>query len=231
MNIGGLQKLTTLDFPGVVSAVVFTQGCNFACPYCHNPALIPASAAETLNLDEIFAFLRKRVGLLDGVVVSGGEPTIQPGLLDFCLEVKKLKFKVKLDSNGGNPELLREIIRARAVDYLAMDLKAAPADYPAFVARPGGLPAIEEKIVESVALLQASGLPHEFRSTCVEPFIGRATLRELARLVRGSAWFLQEARLRAVLRPNFPMRPLGRAELEAALPLLREHAPAVGLRA
>lgn len=234
MQIGGLQKLTTLDYPGVVSAVVFTQGCNFACPYCHNPALLPASSDVSdamLSRDEVFTFLRKRVGLLGGVVISGGEPTIQPGLLDFCLEVKKLKFKVKLDSNGGNPALLREIIRARAVDYLAMDLKAAPADYLRLIARPGALPAIEEKISASVALLQASGLPHEFRSTCVEPFIGRATLRELARLVRGSAWFLQEARLRAVLRPNFPMRPLGRAELEAALPLLREHAPAVGLRA
>lgn len=227
MKAGGLQKLTTLDFPGVVSAVVFTQGCNFTCPYCHNPALVTARGRGLLSRVDLLAFLHKRRGLLGGVVISGGEPTLQPNLLDFCREVKKLKYKVKLDSNGSNPAALQALIEARAVDYLAMDLKAPPAAYAAFTGQNG----MAERLLKSVALLKESGLPHEFRTTCVSPFVNEEALNELAALAGESPWFLQHARLESTLKPSAAMRAISREELEAALPSLRRLAPRAELRA
>ncbi len=166
MRIGGLHKTTLLDFPGKVSALVFTQGCNFHCPYCHNPALLPHNAG-TLAPEDVLAFLQSRRSVLEGVVLSGGEPTLQEDLSDFCTAIKNLGYAVKLDTNGSNPHVLKQLLRAGLLDYVAMDIKANPAEYSPNLC-------VQEQasaVVQSIAVLEQSGIPHELRIPCAAPFI------------------------------------------------------------
>ncbi|MDR2800548.1 MAG: anaerobic ribonucleoside-triphosphate reductase activating protein [Desulfovibrio sp.] len=188
--LAGMHKLTALDYPGLVSAIVFTRGCNFDCPYCHNLRL--KGKVPPLDPRTVLLFLKKRAGLLDGLVVSGGEPTLQEGLASFCAEVKSLGYRVKLDTNGSRPEVLGRLLRESLVDYVAMDCKTAPGDYAsAFCPEPD----IEEKIRASAGLLRESKVAHEFRTTCVSPFVGSGQLRAMAEMTgRDSPWFVQEAR-------------------------------------
>lgn len=137
MHIAGLQKLTLLDYPGKTAATVFTAGCNFNCPFCHNAELVThiKSAASTQQLfpfipeDEFYAFLDKRQGLLDGICITGGEPTLQPDLAEFCTHIKAKGFLVKLDTNGSRPEILHSLLQEHLVDYIAMDIKNSPESY------------------------------------------------------------------------------------------------------
>ena len=132
MQIGGLQKVSLIDYPGHVAATVFTSGCNFYCPFCHNPELVDRSRNHNKFLigeEEFFDFLTSRQGLIDSVCVSGGEPTLQPDLLAFLGRIKAAGFLVKLDTNGTNPELLREALKKRTVDYIAMDIKGPLEKY------------------------------------------------------------------------------------------------------
>ncbi len=202
MRLGGLVKATALDFPGLISAVVFTQGCGFAGPYCHNPHVIRlfgAPLAEEATLD----FLRRRRPLLDGVVISGGEPTLQPDLADFCKKLRGLGYAVKLDTNGAAPAVLADLIERRLVNYLALDLKADPHRYPPEIAPHDPGPAI----VESIGLLKRSGLPHEFRTTAAAPFVNAESVTAIARAAAGTApLFLQPLRLQNVLDPDFLAR-------------------------
>ena len=124
----GLQKLTLLDFPEVVSCIVFTKGCNFRCPFCHNASLVEKSEEE-ISPSEILSFLKKRQGLLDGVVITGGEPLLNPDIPAFLSEIKAMGYKIKLDTNGSSPKLLKEIVSAGLVDYVAMDIKNCPESY------------------------------------------------------------------------------------------------------
>ena len=131
MLIGGFQPFSLIGYPGKISAIVFTQGCNFRCPYCYNPELVdPKLFAHPIPEADIFAFLETRRGKLDAVEITGGEPTLQPDLIDFISKTKALNFLVKLDTNGSNPEILRELIELDIVDYLAMDVKAPLERYP-----------------------------------------------------------------------------------------------------
>lgn len=191
--IAGMHKLTTLDFPGVVSAIVFTRGCNFHCPYCHNAHLIPTAGVDSLNVEEVLSFLYKRRGLLEGVVISGGEPCLQAGLRDFCREAKKLGYAVKLDSNGSMPDVLEDLLSDGLLDYVAMDYKALPDTYyPALC----GMRNVGRDIVRSYELLKASGIDHEFRTTCIAPFITPELLPDFAKQLAGtSAWFLQQGKV------------------------------------
>ena len=131
MRIGGLQKSSLIDYPGKVSSVIFCVGCNFDCPYCHNPELVTGCSACPADLsdEKIFDFLRQRVGFLDGVVISGGEPTLQKDLVDICTRVKALGYPVKMDTNGSRPKVLQRLIEEDLVDYIAMDLKTGPLQY------------------------------------------------------------------------------------------------------
>ncbi len=199
MKIGGLQKTTALDYPGMVSAVVFTAGCNFRCPYCHNPELARGEG-ELLDQADVLAFLRKRRKVLDGVVLSGGEPTLQPGLAAFCAALKDMGYAVKLDSNGSRPEVLRELLDRKLLDYLALDVKADPRKYSEAIS-----PApLGDALLASITLARASGLPHEFRVTCVKPFVSPESMAAIAAAVQNSGLlFLQQARLDRVLSPEF----------------------------
>ncbi len=213
MRIGGLQKTTLLDFPGKVSAVVFTQGCNFSCPYCHNPDLTSCREGTCSSTDAL-NFLARRRRVLEGVVVTGGEPTLQKGLDDFCLGAKKLGYAIKLDTNGSGPGALRRLLELELLDYVAMDVKAAPRIYPEEIA-PGGA---GESLVESLALLCSSGVPHEIRVPCAAPFVDAESFEGILEATGAAPIFLQAVHLERVLSPDFfkeKGKPMTGEEMEA----------------
>ena len=165
MVLGGLQKVTLLDYPGKVACTVFTMGCNFRCPFCHNaPLVLPERGGEPLSEEELFLLLRRRRGILDGVCVTGGEPTLQKDLPEFLARIRALGYLVKLDTNGAQPERLRAILEAGLADYVAMDIKNRPERYAETIGLPGFDPG---PIRESAALLLGGGTEYEFRTTVV----------------------------------------------------------------
>lgn len=186
MRIGGLQKLTLLDFPGKTACTVFLQGCNFRCPFCHNPSLI--FGTEPIEEAELFRFLATRQGLLDGVAVSGGEPLLSNDLAPLLERIKSMGFAVKLDTNGSFPARLRSLLDAGLVDYVAMDIKNAPARYAATCGAEGMLPAVEE----SAALLMERRVPYEFRTTVVAELHAEGDFHLIGAWLRGAEqYFLQ----------------------------------------
>ncbi len=165
MNIAGLQKMTLLDYPGKVACTVFLGGCNFRCPFCHNSGLLGAPE-PLMEPEALLAFLKSRKGLLDGVCVTGGEPTLHKDLPQLLGSIRQLGFSVKLDTNGYRPEVLADILEAGLADYVAMDIKADPEGY----AQTAGLPALDmEKIEKSLGLLLSGRVDYELRTTLVEP--------------------------------------------------------------
>jgi pyruvate formate lyase activating enzyme len=198
MRIGGLQQTSMLDFPGKVSAVVFTQGCNFYCPYCHNPDLV-LYGQEDLALADVTAFLARRRKVLEGLVISGGEPTLHDGLFGFCATLKSLGYAVKLDTNGSRPEVLRQLLKAELLDYVAMDVKAHPEQSPAALCLQGA----GKDIPHSMALLEEAGIAHEFRIPCVAPFIDEDSFAAIIARIHHAQLFLQAVRLERVLQADF----------------------------
>ncbi len=177
-----------IDYPGAVSAVLFLAGCNFHCPYCHNPSLAQGICVESLTERDFLAFLKKRRGFLDAVVLSGGEPTLAEGLPDLCRRIQQSGYAVKLDTNGSRPQMLGRLLRDGLLDYVAMDLKTLPRRYDALCAEKD----IQTKVEESIALLRSSGIDHEFRTTCVRPFVDENTVGRMAQLISGTRrYFLQ----------------------------------------
>lgn len=182
MKIGGFQKFSLSDFPGRIAAIVFTQGCGFRCPYCHNPELVdPSQYAAAIPQEQVLDFLRSRRGRLQGVVVTGGEPTLHDDLPQFLAGIKELGFAVKLDTNGSNPGLLDRIIAERLADYIAMDLKA-PLRFYSRVTRVS----IDTSDIErSLRLVKGSGLPHELRTTYLESLLTKEDMLGIAELAKG----------------------------------------------
>ncbi len=203
MLLGGFLPLTFADFPGRLACVVFTQGCNLRCGYCHNPQLIDRHApggAETPTETRILDFLKTRQGLLDGVVVCGGEPTVQPALIPFLQRLKNLGFLVKLDTNGTNPPVLREALDRGLLDYVAMDVKHDPARYAAIA----GVAVDPGVLAASRDLLMSSGVACEFRTTVIPGFHDEAAIEEMARFCRGaSRYVLQAFRPKGAFKPAF----------------------------
>ena len=190
MEICGLQKVTLLDFPGVVACTVFTGGCNFRCPFCHNASLVlPEEIPDGMSREEIFAFLRKRKGVLDGVAITGGEPLLWPDTIGFIRSVREMGYKVKLDSNGSFPERLREILEEELVDRVAMDIKNSPEKYGQTI----GVPNFDlSPVRESVDLLKQSKIEYEFRTTVVKPIHTKKDFEQIGRWIEGaSEYYLQ----------------------------------------
>ena len=165
MKICGLQKTTLLDFPGHVAATIFTGGCNFRCPFCHNSDLLGSDAEVQYTEEDVLKFLAKRKGILEGVAITGGEPTLQPDLREFILRVRELGFRIKLDTNGSRPDVLKSICEEGLIDYVAMDIKTCKERYPELI----GIPSANiGSILESVDFLKQGSVPYEFRTTVVK---------------------------------------------------------------
>ena len=188
MRIGGLQKCSLIDYPGKLSCVVFMQGCNFRCPYCHNRELVlPEYFKEVIPEEDVLALLTKRREYLDGVVITGGEPTEQEDLLEFMRKVKKMGYLLKLDTNGSRPHIIRTVIQQGLADYIAMDIKTSLRKYHKAIGVnfPVGL------IRESIGLIKDSGIQHEFRTTVVSPFCGFDDIKEISEWIKGENYHLQ----------------------------------------
>ncbi len=202
MRIGGFLKHSLIDYPSLVSCVVFATGCNFSCPFCHNPDLVGDSPAppSLWQEDHLEAFLRQRRGLIDGVVISGGEPTLQPDLAAFCEKLKQLGFAVKLDTNGSRPQVIRNLLENKLVDYLAMDIKTDPRAYTPHLVE--NQP--PDDLLKSIDIIMAAAPAYEFRTTCVKPFVNTNVLRIILNHIKGARRYcLQRFKPKKILRPDF----------------------------
>ena len=189
MRISGLQKLTLLDYPEKVACTVFTFGCNFRCPFCHNAGLVVGEQPDEIKEDDFFAYLDKRKGVLDGVAITGGEPTLQKDLIPFIKRIKEKGLQVKLDTNGARPEVIKEILNQGLVDYFAMDVKNGPKKYAATA----GVDIDLSKIEESIALLIERAPDYEFRTTVVKGFHEKGDFEEIGKMIAGAKkYFLQK---------------------------------------
>lgn len=207
MKIGGLQKFSLLDYPDHLSAIIFTQGCNFRCQFCYNPMLVePLTGQSQSNLPEesgkevkevghlieegdLFDFLKSRADKLDAIVITGGEPTMHNDLPGFVKKIRQLGFKVKLDTNGTNPVMLKDLLAEKLLNYIAMDLKAAPKRYDLTT----GVQPNLENIRKSITIIKESGLPYEFRSTIVPELVEMDDIKEMGQMIKDAdKWYLQQ---------------------------------------
>ncbi|MFA7658973.1 MAG: anaerobic ribonucleoside-triphosphate reductase activating protein [Candidatus Gastranaerophilaceae bacterium] len=190
ISIGGLQKSSLIDYPEKISAIIFTQGCNFRCPYCHNPELIEGKMEkERGNREQILEFLNSRKDKLDGVVITGGEPTLQKSLPEFIKQIKDMGFLVKLDTNGTNPEMLRQLLDKNLIDYVAMDIKAPLEKYSEVVCSK-----VDTKnILKSIEILKNSNIDYEFRTTVVKSQLSHADFEKIGEIIKGAdKYYLQK---------------------------------------
>lgn len=190
MDIQGLQKLTLLDYPGKTACTIFLGGCNFRCPYCHNADLVlRPDQGEQISEDTLFAFLKKRQGLLDGVCITGGEPLLRRDLAPFLSSIRSLGFSIKLDTNGSFPSRLKELVHLGLVDYVAMDIKNSPENYKHTI----GCPEVNLRFVEeSVRFLLSDAVDYEFRTTMVKEFHQESDFLSIGEWIRGAkGYFLQ----------------------------------------
>lgn len=178
MKIVGLQKMTLLDYPGRVACTVFLGGCNFRCPFCHNSELLDGSAEPVMDADALLHFLEKRKGMLDGVCITGGEPTLQKDLPELLTAIKAMGYAVKLDTNGYRPEVLKDLVGRELVDYVAMDVKNCPDRY----AQTAGLPNLDISLIEqSMVFLLSDAVDYEFRTTVVSPLHDGEAMAQISR--------------------------------------------------
>ena len=229
MRIGGLQKLTLLDYPGKVACTVFLPGCNLRCPFCHNASLaLPERERDVIGHDELMAFLKKRVGILDGVAVTGGEPLLHAGIEGLLSEIKALGYAVKLDTNGTFPERLRRIVEAGLADRVAMDIKAAPGNY----ARVTGVPGLDLGPIEaSAAYLMGCGVDYEFRTTAVKGLHSEADFEGIAEWIAGAKeYYIQSFKDSGDLIAAQGLEAFTEAEMRRLADIVRPKVPNVQLR-
>lgn len=226
--IHGFQKLTLLDYPGKVACTVFLGGCNFRCPFCQNARLVLDPAHEPIIEEtEVLTVLKKRQGILDGVCVTGGEPTLYPKLQDFLKKIKELGYCIKLDTNGYRPDILRDLNEKGLIDYVAMDIKNSPSRY----AETAGVTQLQiEKIKESVTYLINGNLDYEFRTTICRELHGEEEIKEIGQWIKGcSRYYLQGYReSEHVINPVFTSYT--RSELDCFVQMLRRWIPTAEVR-
>ncbi|HUV81034.1 MAG TPA: anaerobic ribonucleoside-triphosphate reductase activating protein [Patescibacteria group bacterium] len=203
MQIGGLQKITLIDYPGKVATTVFLTGCNFRCPFCYSSELVLPEKIKRqpiISSRDFFKFLEKRKGLLEGVVICGGEPTLNEDLPQFCRKIKKLGYSVKIDTNGSNPEMLKKLIESGLADYIAMDIKAPKEEYD----ESAGVKVDVEKIQKSIDILKEGKVDYEFRSTIVPGLHTKEDVISMAEWLKGAKkYLLQDFRPEKTLNPEF----------------------------
>ena len=229
MLISGLQKTTLLDYPGCVACTVFTGGCNFRCPFCHNSSLvIPERIAEGMAEEEIMAFLRKRVGVLDGVAITGGEPLLHKDMPELLRRIKALGYKIKLDSNGSNPQLLEDIINEGLVDRVAMDIKNSPTLY----GRTIGIENYDLSAVErSKNFLLEGRVEYEFRTTVVKGLHTEESIRQAAKWIEGAKeYYLQQFKDSGDVLKLEGLGAFNEEEMKTLRAAAAEYVPVVQLR-
>lgn len=228
VKLKGLQKLTLLDFPQRVACTVFTGGCNFRCPFCHNASLVlEPDLGDELSEDELFAFLQKRRGVLDGVCVTGGEPLLQKGIGGLLRRIKDLGFDVKLDTNGYYPEALKALVSEGLVDYVAMDIKNSPALY----AKTAGLEALElSRIEESVRFLMSGAVEYEFRTTVTRELHDKGSLVEAAEFIKGAKRYYLQTFIDSGDLVGGTFSAYSKSEMEELLKAVKAFVPTAQLR-
>jgi len=230
MLIAGFQKLTLIDYPGKIAATIFTFGCNFRCPFCHNPELVGGIKYEVSSDIEknFFKFLKTRKGKLSGVCITGGEPTLQPDLIDFIKKVKKMGFLVKLDSNGARPDVLKKLYDLKLLDFVAMDIKNSLKKYD----KTNGIKTDKDRIKMSVNLIMNSRVPYEFRTTVVPGLHKVEDFDEIAEWLSGAeSYFLQEYREGKILDPKLKKKTKGKKiDLEEIKKRIEKSFRKVGIR-
>ncbi|RZB30794.1 MAG: pyruvate formate lyase activating enzyme [Desulfobacteraceae bacterium Eth-SRB1] len=200
MVLGGLQKSSLIDYPGKISCVLFLSGCNFDCPYCHNPDLAKNNIHTLLNEDSVYDFLEMRKDFLDGVVISGGEPTLQKDLTSLCEKTKQMGYPVKIDTNGSRPHVIKKLIDEGLVDYIAMDIKTDPLNYSPLIQKKSN----PDNIVSSIRIIMESNIDYEFRTTCIKPLVDARIVEDISRFISGSMLYaLQKFNNTRVLHPEF----------------------------
>lgn len=214
MKIAGLQKVSLIDYPGMISAVLFTQGCNFRCPYCHNPELSdPIRYGETIPTEDVLVFLEQRRGKLDAVTISGGEPTLQPDLPLFIGQLREYGYLIKVDTNGSRPDVLEKLFEARLVDYLAMDVKGPLEKYP----RIAKSDIHAETVLKSIHLIMESGVSYEFRTTVVRSLLQTGDFLAIADLIKSARRYVLQSFVpsKALDDRYLNEKPFTQTELEA----------------
>lgn len=210
MRIGGLQKTSFLDYPHQMACVIFTVGCNFRCPFCHNKDLVDGEVPLILE-NEIFEFLEQRKNILEAVVVSGGEPTMQTDLVDFIKKIKKMGYKVKLDTNGSKPDVVEKLLKDNLLDYVAMDIKNDWENYEKTV----GVKTDLEKIKKTIEILKKGKCEYEFRTTIVPTLHDKKNIENILKFITKDRLFLQRFRPTNCLNPEFnKLNTIERADLE-----------------
>ena len=229
MFISGLQKLTLLDYPGQVACTVFTGGCNFRCPFCHNaPLVVPERLSFDWTEADVLAFLKKRIGILDGVAVTGGEPLLHPEIDSFLAEVKAMGYRIKLDTNGSFPDHLKKIVEAGLADRIAMDIKNDPLLYPETI----GVPGFDiSGVDESRRFLMEGNIDYEFRTTVVKGIHTKESLLRAASWIAGAKeYYLQQYKDSGdVISPD-SLSEYNESEMYALADAVREYVPAVQVR-
>lgn len=200
MIIGGWQKNSFIDYPGKISCVLFTSGCNFECPYCHNPDLVKNTPDNVLDLNDVYDFLEARKGLLDGVVISGGEPTLHEELFSLCKEISQMGYSVKLDTNGSRPDIIKKLVDDDLIDYVAMDIKTDPYKYAPIIQKECN----SDDILSSIKTIMESSLSYEFRTTCIKPLVDTNVIDKISLSINGAMLYvLQQFQDNRVLNPEF----------------------------
>ncbi|MBP7811689.1 MAG: anaerobic ribonucleoside-triphosphate reductase activating protein [Candidatus Moranbacteria bacterium] len=233
MLLSGITKLTLLDYPGKTACIVFTAGCNFRCGYCHNPEFVLPERLKEIEKgfipeDIFFRFLERRKNLLQGVVITGGEPTLHPDLEDFIVKIRALGYAVKLDTNGNRPDVLRRLIERGLVQYVAMDFKTSFVRYPSL----SGLGADAEAVEKSFDLLKEGHVPYEFRTTLIREMHTEEVLQEMKQSLQGAArYYLQPFRNEIVLDPKFEaMSAFSESEMISLSEYFTEVVGEIGIR-
>ena len=227
MKILGFQKLTMLDYPGKMACLIFTAGCNFRCPFCHNAPLVTEIDSEEYSQDEILSYLVKRKGILDGVCISGGEPLLNEDLKDFIIKIKQLGYPVKVDTNGSMPEVLENLIDEGLVDYVAMDIKASPEKY-SLVA---GVKNLDFSAVDrSVKLLLQNRVDYEFRTTVCGPFHTQGDFVSIGNWIKGAKKYFIQAFVDSGHLIGEGVFPLPKTEMESFVSVVSPFVDEVKIR-
>ena len=227
MLIHGLQKMTLLDFPENVACTVFFGGCDLRCPYCHNFELVDGTAEPVMDDEEFFSFLKKRVGLLDGVAITGGEPLLRKDLPEFIRMIRELGFKVKLDTNGNHPDELKALLEEWLVDYVAMDIKNS---LPKYAVTTGLADFDTSNIEKSIEIIMHSGVSYEFRTTVVKELHDNSSFEAIGKMISGATHYYLQAFVSRETVPNKNLSSPDPEDMDRYLKIAQKYVPGAQLR-